>query len=877
MNALQNWRGYLPAKERLFLLLAVLIIVLLALGIFFFVAFSLVPKVGTRGELIGVVATAEQNLVAAEQTYAAAPASVRADIATADARLATAASAFLSESQATAALDRLYQYARESGVSIIELKAQPSLQTDPASVYRLITFGLRVTGAFPNMINFLARMRETALSGFALTNVTITAETDAALASMNVALYTSPYAVGATTQPITGVITPPLLPPLPTAVVTPFPTLPLTVTVIPTLGMTPTNTPLGPPPLATTVVIPTSLPATATPITPAATAPAPVAPVPTTGVGCANLLSNGDFELDGSWFIGPSALPPQWTSSQKHGGARAMVLGSPLEAGVNTQGSYSSIRQLVTLPANATVITLRWWHLYGTQEEFMSNPGRSSDRQEMLLLTPDERVLAMIRRLRRNDGAWQQETVDLTPYRGQSFYLYFNVFNNGNGAATWMYLDDVQLDTCAGATAVPTALTPLPATATNTPVPTTVQTPVPTMPATVAVTPTTPVTAVTPSSTPSGCPNLLSNGDFELDGSWIIGPSALPALWTTTEKHGGARAVLLGRVPGAGADNRGSYSSIRQLVTIPATATAVTLRWWHLYGTQEAVAGDPGTSSDRQEVLLLTPDERVLAVLQRVRRNDGAWQQETVDLTPYRGQSFSLYFNVYNNGNGASTWVYIDEVQVSTCTGATPAPTGTTPVATATNTPIVAPTITATPTLTPLPTAATCINLLNNGDFELDGGWLIDSSPMPPQWTTSQKHGGARSIALGNPPEAGVNNSTSYSSIRQQVSIPATATTVTLHWWHLYGSTEAVVGNPGVSGDRQEVLLLTPEGGILAVVERVRRNDGAWQQATVDLTPYRGRSVYFYFNVFNDGNGASTWMYVDDIRLEVCSPSATPV
>ena len=33
--------------------------------------------------------------------------------------------------------------------------------------------------------------------------------------------------------------------------------------------------------------------------------------------------------------------------------------------------------------------------------------------------------------------------VDLTPYRGQSLVLYFNVYNDGNGQRTWQYLDDV--------------------------------------------------------------------------------------------------------------------------------------------------------------------------------------------------------------------------------------------------------------------------------------------------------------------------------------------------------------------------------------------------------------------------------------------------
>lgn len=869
MNALQNWRAYLPTKERLYLLLGVLGVVMLALGIFLYVAFTLIPAVQTRSELIGVVATMEQNAAMAETAQAAAPATVEAQIAAAQTRVNDAALAFLSEPQAAEALERLYRYAQESGVTIAELQAQAAPQGEGSNLYRLITFGLRVTGAFPRLVNFLARIRETKLSGFVVSNVNITEGEAQHIASMNVALYTSPYA--AATRPITGVLMPPNLPPLPTdlplptttelpdGTLLPGPTLPFTVTMIPTLAPGATNTPIIiiPPTSVPPVVIPTMIP-TAIPTTPSGSTPLPTAPI-----GCANLLGNGDFELDGSWLLGPSVKPPQYTSSQRHGGARAMQLGNPPEAGALNRPSYSSIRQQVIIPAGASVVTLRWWHFYGSAEAVAGDPGTAHDRQEVLLLRADEKVLAVLQRVRRNESGWQQETVDLTPYRGQTVYLYFNVFNDGNGAAAWMYLDDVQLDTCVGTTPVPTAATPGSTAATNTPI-VTVATNTPTTPVTAAMTPTATPTlspmAPTPSPTvPTGCANLLTNGDFENDGSWILGPSVLLPQYTTSQKHGGTRAMQLGNPPASGQANRGSYSSIRQLVNIPADATAVTLRWWHLYGSAEAVAGDPGTASDRQEVLLLTPDERVLAVLQRVRRNESGWQQETVDLTPYRGQSFYLYFNVYNNGNSAATWAYIDDVQLDTCVSNTPAPT---------NTPIVIPTAIHTPTTSPTPPFS-CTNLVANGDFENDGSWITGISATPPQVTTSQKYSGARSMELGN--------ASGYSSIRQLVTIPADASIVTLHWWHFYGTGETVTTELDSMSDRQEVLVLRSDEMPLAIVQRVRRNDSGWQQEAVDLTGYRGQSIYLYFNVFNDGAGGSTWMYLDAVQLEVCSPSITPV
>jgi len=186
-------------------------------------------------------------------------------------------------------------------------------------------------------------------------------------------------------------------------------------------------------------------------------------PSPTGVASCTNLLMNGGFESDSSWLFGVVAVPAQYTGNQYYGGARSMQFGSPPD-GAFAGGSYSSIRQAVTIPADASIVTLRWWHLLGTQEAVMNAPGTSSDRQEVLLLTPSEQVLFVAQRVRRNDADWQQTTIDidLTAYREQTVTLYFNVFNDGNSLRTWMYVDDVQLETCAPSGTPVATLTPTP-------------------------------------------------------------------------------------------------------------------------------------------------------------------------------------------------------------------------------------------------------------------------------------------------------------------------------------------------------------------------------------------------------------------------------
>jgi len=70
-----------------------------------------------------------------------------------------------------------------------------------------------------------------------------------------------------------------------------------------------------------------------------------------------------------------------------------------------------------------------------------------------------------------DDGAWKQRAYDLTPFRGESLVLYFEVFNDSTvaGERTWMFLDDVSLQVCTGPTATNTPTVTDPVTPTATP------------------------------------------------------------------------------------------------------------------------------------------------------------------------------------------------------------------------------------------------------------------------------------------------------------------------------------------------------------------------------------------------------------------------
>jgi hypothetical protein len=114
--------------------------------------------------------------------------------------------------------------------------------------------------------------------------------------------------------------------------------------------------------------------------------------------------------------------------------------------------------------------------------------------------------------------------------------------------------------------------------------------------------------------------------------------------------------------------------------------------------------------------------------------------------------------------------------------------------------------------------------------------------------------------------EAGALGAT-YSSGYQTIAIPSDATSATLHFWY----------KPGADGtstaDFQRVLLLTPVYyDLIKELMRVRLNSATWRETSFNLTAYRGKSVVIYFETYNDSTAATdrTWMFLDDVSVEVC-------
>jgi hypothetical protein len=231
--------------------------------------------------------------------------------------------------------------------------------------------------------------------------------------------------------------------PTTTATLTPSPTNTSTPLPSPTPSPTatqppqPTNTP-PPPPTATQPPAPTNTPP-----------PAPATATPPGG-SCRELVVNGGFESGtASWILGDNPVPPRVTSDRPHSDHQSLLLGlRPPESDVYT---YSSVRQPVYIPIDATSAFLSFWYWPATEELGAS----ATNRQQVLVYVGDfnDRDLgAVILNGNSNSRSWTQlrlDLLELLPLRGQMVHLYFNVVNYGvRGRRTWMFLDDVSLQVC---------------------------------------------------------------------------------------------------------------------------------------------------------------------------------------------------------------------------------------------------------------------------------------------------------------------------------------------------------------------------------------------------------------------------------------------
>ena len=491
-------------------------------------------------------------------------------------------------------------------------------------------------------------------------------------------------------------------------------------------------------------------------------------PASAAAYSCTNLLLNSDMEGGSGWIFGMTPAQGGFSTAQYVSPYRSASLGI---SGAGNVTSYSSMRQVVNAPSGP-LLQLRLQILP------FSQPYDANDIQEILIMDPTgSTALRTLWSTTAATGVWQTLNFDISEFAGQSFMLYINVYNDGYGGRTGMYVDDVYLELCSGATttATPTSgfvtatpttgfvtatpttgfitATPTPVVVTNTPTnsptpnyvtatptfvvvtntPTTgfvtatptfivvTNTPTP-GPGFITATPTLIVVTNTPTPIPPGpyptptytpappgpggaCVEVLLNTSFENQQGWSFGKTQLRPGYVYDNVHSGSRSVVMGT---AGRQNKNSYSSTRQRVSLPRGGpyTTAYVEFWHY--TISNLEPD-----DYQELIILDARGKTERILWRANRNDQQWLMERFDMTRFLGQSVYVYFNVRNQGGGGSATMYVDDASLRLCSSVAPvattlpAPAVQAPVLTPVTTPVFVLGTTAPPVLTTADLTAT--------------------------------------------------------------------------------------------------------------------------------------------------------------------------
>ena len=220
---------------------------------------------------------------------------------------------------------------------------------------------------------------------------------------------------------------------------TPSPT-PVIVTLTPTLA--PTVTPEAVPPTDTPTTTSTVTPEAAAPTdTPTASptvtpqAPGPTG-TPTPAIPGTDLLTNGGFESGEGWVLGDTPIRGFYSTDVVRSGSQAVCLGA---VSGPDRFSFSSVWQRVTIPTEASQVTLNAW-IYPISQDM------AQDIQYIMVLNQNFRPVKTLSSGLSNSQTWEQVSYDLSEFAGQTVYVYFSVLNRGySGRPSAMCVDDVAL------------------------------------------------------------------------------------------------------------------------------------------------------------------------------------------------------------------------------------------------------------------------------------------------------------------------------------------------------------------------------------------------------------------------------------------------
>jgi hypothetical protein len=215
-------------------------------------------------------------------------------------------------------------------------------------------------------------------------------------------------------------------------------------------------------------------------------------------------------------------------------------------------------------------------------------------------------------------------------------------------------------------------------TPTFTPTPTRSPTATPTQTLTPSGTVTVTATPTRTPTLPPSCSEYIDNGGFEERNGWELPITNYTAEYSDDQVHSGDYSMRTGIIRTL--HNIYSYSSARQMVTIPSNADEVTLSLWVYQISEDVLAfhapvqlklGEPFGKEfqpyDFQYILVLDRYDNLIQVLYNNLSDNQTWRLRDFDLSHYAGDTIQIEVGTYNTGYGDVSAMYVDDVSLAVC------------------------------------------------------------------------------------------------------------------------------------------------------------------------------------------------------------------
>jgi PKD repeat protein len=155
---------------------------------------------------------------------------------------------------------------------------------------------------------------------------------------------------------------------------------------------------------------------------------------------------------------------------------------------------------------------------------------------------------------------------------------------------------------------------------------------------------------------------LVVNGGFETDAAWQFDSAPELGSYTDAAFHSGQRSVKLGILPPARMEY--GYAIVSQMITIPVSSGSATLSFWYWPRRED---GSVPLTQNRQFIRVLDSHGTLLESLLEASEDLPGWQSAQFDVSQYAGQTISIQFGVFNDGDALHskrTAMYVDDVSL---------------------------------------------------------------------------------------------------------------------------------------------------------------------------------------------------------------------